>query len=104
MNSYDPGDPVRLVGTFTNVAGALTSPTTVTLRIYPPAQFGGVTPGTVEYTLAQGSVVQQVAGSYTYDLNPLPSGTPGVWRYVYVGSGAINAQFQGAFAVRQEPW
>jgi len=104
MNSYDAGDPVRLVGTFTNVGGTLTDPTTIALRIWPPAQFGGVTPGTLAYDYASGSIVRQSAGSYTFDINPLPSGTPGVWRYSYVGSGALNAVFQGAFAVRQEPW
>ena len=56
------------------------------------------------YDYASGSIVRQSAGSYTFDINPLPSGTPGVWRYSYVGSGALNAMFQGAFAVRQEPW
>lgn len=101
-NSYDPGDIVRLVGTFTNTAGTLTAPTTVALTLAYPARWGGLAPGTVGYTLAQGSVQQAAAGSYYYDLT-VPSGTPGVWTYRYAGSGAVNAVFTGQFTVYQEP-
>lgn len=100
MDAYDAGDPIRLLGTFTNVGGTLTAPTSVYLHIVPPNQ-GGQILGTVEYTLAQGSIQQAAAGSYYYDINPLPSGTWGVWTYVYVGTGALNAAFTGQFFVRQ---
>lgn len=102
MNSYDAGDPIRLIGTFQNVGGTLTDPTQVFLHLtLPPV--GGVQPGSVQYTLAQGSVIQASTGSFYYDLNPLPSGTPGVWTYTYVGTGSLNAAFVGQFFVRQMP-
>lgn len=102
MNSYDAGDPIRLIGTFQNVGGTLTDPTLVFLHIAPPPQ-RGLSLGTLGYTYAQGSVQQAATGSFYYDINPLPSGTPGVWTYTYVGTGALNAAFVGQFFVRQMP-
>lgn len=103
MNSYDAGDSLRLLGTFTNVAGVLTAPTTVALHIIPPNQPYAVIPGTTQYTLAQGSLTAAAAGSYYRDLLPIPAGTYGVWRYSYVGSGDVNAVFVGEFNVYQGP-
>jgi len=103
MNSYDAGDPIRLIGTFVNVAGAMTDPTSIFLHIVPPAQFGAVVPGTVRYDYASGSLTRAVAGSYYFDLNPIPVGTYGVWTYGYNGTGALNAAFVGQFMVRQMP-
>lgn len=102
MNSYDPGDSIRLIGTFTNAGGTASDPTTVALYLVPPAVHG-VVPGTTSYTYAQGSITRQALGSYTYDILSLPQGTPGVWQYSYVGSGAVNAVFVGAFNVYQGP-
>jgi hypothetical protein len=101
MNSYDQGDPVRLIGTFLNSAGAMTTPGAVTLYLVPPVQ-GKVVPGSVTYTLAQGSIQVAAAGSVYYDLLPLPSGTWGVWSYSFVGSGPYAA-FVDQFFVRQPP-
>lgn len=101
MNSYDQGDPIRVVGTFTDYVGTATDPTTVTLRLYPPVQWGANVPGTLFYDYASGSITKATTGSYYFDINPLPQGTWGVWQYTYQGSGAVNAAFQGAFNVRQ---
>lgn len=101
MNSYDPGDPIRLVGTFTDYAGTRTDPTTITLRLTPPAQYTIAQPGTVLVDYASGSIARAAAGSYYFDINSIPQGTYGVWRYVYQGSGALNAAFMGAFNVTQ---
>jgi hypothetical protein len=83
--AYDAGDPVRLIGTFVNSGGTMTTPGAVTLSIIPPAQWGAVVPGTT---------------SVYYDMLPLPSGTPGVWQYSFVGSGPYAA-FTDQFFVRQ---
>ena len=101
VKTYDAGDPVRLAGTFTNVGGTYTDPSSVYLYVIPPAQAGNIVPGTWQYDYASGSIARQAAGSFTYDINPLPSGTPGVWRYSYIGTGVLNAAVHGAFAVRQ---
>lgn len=101
MNSYDAGDPIRLIGTFQNSGGTPTTPGAVTLYVIPPNQ-GQVVPGSVSYTLAQGSVQVAAAGSVYYDILPIPSGTWGVWTYSYVGSGPYAA-FVGQFFVRQAP-
>jgi uncharacterized cupin superfamily protein len=101
MNSYDAGDPVRLQGTFQNSGGTLVTPGAVTLHLVPPVQ-GKVVPGTVEYTLAQGSLTAPSAGTVYRDLLPVPSGTWGVWTYSFVGSGPY-AVFVDQFFVRQPP-
>lgn len=103
MNSVYAGDSLRLVGTFQNAGGTLTAPTTVALTLVPPVQWGGVVPGTVTYTLAQGSVQQAAAGSYYYDLLTVPAGTYGVWRTYWAGSGDVNAVAMQQFNVYQGP-
>lgn len=102
MDSYDAGDPIRLIGTFQNSGGTPTTPGAVSLFVIPPVQFRARVPGTVEYTLAQGSVQVAAAGSVYYDILPIPSGTYGVWDYSFVGSGPYAA-FTGQFFVRQSP-
>lgn len=99
-NSYQPGGNVRLIGTFQNSGGTLVDPATVTLTLVPPVQLHGRIPGTVTYTYASGSVQQAVAGSYYYDLNPIPAGTPGVWTAIWTGS-APNVVFIGQVNVYQ---
>lgn len=101
-NSYSPGEAIRLSGTFVNVGGTLTTPTAVTLRLVTPAQWGGIASGTVAYTLGAGQLTNPAAGSVYYDLT-IPSGTPGVWTYSYVGSGNLNAVFNAQFNVYGEP-
>jgi hypothetical protein len=101
MNAYDAGDPIRLIGTFLNSAGAMTTPGAVTLYIIPPARPYAAVPGSVTYTLAQGSIQVAAAGSVYYDILPIPSGTWGVWSYSFVGSGPYAA-FTDQFFVRQE--
>lgn len=99
MESYDVGDPIRLIGTFVNSGGTMVTPGAVTLLIAPPVKPGYPVPGTLTYTLAQGSIQTAAAGSLYYDILPLP-GTWGVWTYSYVGSGPYAA-FTDQFFVRQ---
>lgn len=101
MNSFVPGAPIRLIGTFQNVSGALADPTSIYLHILPPAQFGAIVPGTVEYTYASGSIIKATTGSYYFDLNPIPYGTYGVWTYAYNGTGALISAFVDQFFVQQ---
>lgn len=105
MNSYDAGDSIRLIGTFTTLDGTPVDPTAVYLRIVPPAQFGGIVPGTTvgSYDGGAGHLTRATQGSYFYDITPLPSGTPGVWTYEYRGTGVVQAAFVGQFMVRFEP-
>lgn len=103
MNSYDAGDPVRLIGTFVNVSGAMADPTSVFLHIVPPIQPGAIVPGTSVYTFVSGSITKAAVGSYYFDINPIPSGTWGVWTYGYNGTGSLNAAFVGQFMLRQSP-
>lgn len=101
-NSYHAGETIRLQGTFTNTGGTLTTPTAGTLVLIPAVQWGGVVPGSVQYTLGAGQLTNPSAGSLYYDLR-IPSGTPGVWTYSYIGSGNLNAVFTKQFNVYQEP-
>ncbi len=61
MSNYS-GDSVRITGTFTNLAGALTDPTDMTLVIkaYPSG-----TATTVQYN--PGDIVRDSVGTFHYD-------------------------------------
>ena len=91
--SYDVGDSVRVIGTFTNAGGTLADPTDVTLILRPG------TAGTEAYTLAQGSITRAGTGSYYRDLLPIP-GTPGFWVYRWEATGAVIAAAESTFFVR----
>lgn len=101
-NSYNPSGAVRLIGTFVTLTGTYVDPATVTLVLSWPAQWGGIAPGTAQYTYASGSVQKAAVGSYYYDFSPLPVGTPGVWTQTWIGS-APNVAFVGQVNIYQEP-
>lgn len=92
-NSYDVGDSIRLIGTFTNSSGTLTDPTALTLIL------SAGTCGTTQYTYAQGSITRAAAGSYYRDLLPIP-GTPGFWTYRWEATGNVIAAAETQFFVR----
>lgn len=92
-NSYDVGDSIRLIGTFTNTGGTLTDPTAITLILRPG------TAGTVAYTYADGSIIRAAAGSYYRDLLPIP-GTAGFWTYRWEATGNVIAVTEHYFFVR----
>lgn len=93
MNSYDVGDSIRLIVTFTNTGGTLTDPTAITLIIAPG------TAGTITYTYADGSITRAAAGSYYRDLLPIP-GTAGFWTYRWEATGDVIAAVETQFFVR----
>lgn len=74
---YDIGDTVRLTGTFTDSAGAVADPTTVTVTVTNPA--GVVT---------NPAATKDSVGVYHVDVAPTVSGT---WRYAFSGTGALVA-------------
>ena len=91
MNSYQPGDTVRLTTTVTSL-GVLTNPSIISVAVQPP---GGV--ATVYSSPTNDSV-----GSYHQDfLVPIaPVATPGLWRYRWTASGTIAGVGEGQFLVR----
>lgn len=99
MDVYDIDDTVQIrtysaAGEgFTDEAGALTDPTTVTLRIREPD--GTLT--SVTYAGAQ--VVKDSTGRYHYNFRPDQAG---VHHYRWIGTGAVTAAFEGAFHVRKQ--
>ncbi len=87
MNSYETGTLVQLTGTFTNVSGVLTDPTTIVCTVRDPA--GNVTTP---------AVTRVSAGIYTANLD-LTNATPGVWAYRFAGTGVCQAAEEAALFV-----
>ena len=86
MNTYPFGATVRIKCTFTDPAGALGDPTTVTLKVEGP---DGVE---TTYTDA----VKDAVGLYHRDI--LVSGS-GYWSYRWIGTGAIAQVDEDQFQV-----
>lgn len=80
METVVAGNTIRLRGTFRNTARVLTNPTTVTLRHQDPS--GNVT------VVAAGDITNESTGVYYYDL---VVDEAGVWKYRFVGTGALVA-------------
>lgn len=91
MQTYDVGDLVVLELPLT-VDGALTDPTTLTLRITPPS--GSVVtrlwPTPLEITRVS-------VGSFRYDYSPLVAG---LYAYEWAATGSATADERGYFEVR----
>lgn len=88
MNTYTIGDLVRLTGTFADLSGNLTDPTTAVLTVKDPT-------GTVT---SYPSLVHPSMGSYYYDL---PVSASGVYYYRYAGTGAVVAAGETQFQVSE---
>jgi hypothetical protein len=82
------GTSVRLTGTFRNISGTLTSPTTVTLTIQPPDGAADLTP----------SPSLSSTGVYTYDLDTTGKAA-GLYRYRFDGVGVLVAASEDVFEV-----
>jgi len=91
-STYDKGDLLRLTGTFTNVSGTATDPTTVTLKIKAP----GTALATYTYALSQ--VTKSTTGVYYKDIS---LATVGIWHYRWEGTGAVESATEGWFEVRE---
>ena len=87
LNTYTPGDLIRLSAAFT-VGSVATDPTTVTCIVRAPD-------GT-ETTYA--TPTKDSAGNYHVD-HDLTAAKGGVYSYWYVGSGACQAALEAEFFV-----
>lgn len=93
MNTYEQDNVVRVSVTFKDAAGANADPTEVKLRVKIGAD------AAAEYAYGEGGVVSIVrdgAGLYHADLLVDAQGT---WRYKWLGTGAVTAADEKAFAV-----
>jgi hypothetical protein len=86
------GQEVRITATFTNSAGTLTDPTTITIEYKKPD--GTVVTG----TYAGGQVIKSSTGIYYRDVTPA-IGEEGEWLTYYAGTGTIDAAENGRFHV-----
>lgn len=93
MSDPNVGDVVRVTTTpgFTNAAGVLTDPTTVTLRWRPS---GGAETAWVYLTNA--AVVRDSVGVYHADITPTVAG---LHYFRWEGTGAVTAAEEGTFNV-----
>ena len=88
MAEINPGDLVRIAGSFTNAAGAAADPTSVTLRVRCHADS--------VYTT---EITNDSVGSYHYDYT-VPSIGKAKRRTIYYrweGTGAVQAVEEGSF-------
>lgn len=91
-NTYDYGDLVRVIGTFTDAAGAATDPTAVLCKVRDPS--GNVT------TLTYGTdtaLVKSATGMYYTDINVDEVGT---WHYRFYSTGTGQAAGESMFYAR----
>lgn len=88
MNTYTIGDLVRLTGTFTDLSGNLSDPTTSVLTVKDPD--GVVT--------SYPSLTHPSTGIYYFDL---PVSDSGVYYYRYSGTGAVVAAGETQFQVSE---
>jgi hypothetical protein len=91
-NTYDLGDVVRLIATFTDTGGTLADPTTVTFTYGSPLDSW-----TTEVSGISTGVTNPSTGVYTIDLLP---GLPGVWPYKVNSTGLITTASESYFRVR----
>lgn len=89
IDEVDVGDSVRLEARFSNLAGVLTDPTAVTLRVTDPA-------GTVTNPAPASTVV----GIWGYTLTP---GAGGAWTYTFTGTGVVTGSQTGYVIVGGGP-
>ena len=88
--AYDVGDIIRITGSFTDLAGTLVDPSTVSLKL----KNGGTL-----MTLAYPADIQRSStGVYYYDLNVT---LPGTWKWRWYSTGTGQAAEEGSFTVNR---
>lgn len=92
INFYDEAQRVRCIGTFTDFAGALGDPSTVTFKFRSPA--GLVT---IWIYGADFQVVRESLGVYHADID---AQSDGLWTYRWQSTGNIQASRERSFAIR----
>ncbi len=88
MNRYPLNSSPTVSASFTNLAGAPTDPSTVTLVVTKPDAT------TVTYT--GGALTNATVGTWSKQITVDQIGT---WRYDFTGAGAVAAEQSGVFAV-----
>lgn len=83
------GDRMQVPTTFTNAAGAVADPTTVTFRFDSPSKAN-----TVYVYGVDGQLVRDSTGVYHVNIDPDEAG---LWSWRFEGTGAIVAANQGQF-------
>lgn len=86
-NLYQPGDLVPMEATFKNAAGSPTN-TTATLTVRAP-----------DGTATTPTPTNTGAGVYHYDYQLAANAPPGVWEYIFAGTGTVTAAERKTFVV-----
>ena len=94
MNEYDVGDMIRVRGSFTNSAGAVVDPSSITFQY---RQFLADPLSLTTLVYGVGSITRVSTGEYYHDL---AVNTDGEWRYRWNGLGANAAAVEGLFKIR----
>ena len=98
MAHINPGDAVRLSTIFTDAAGVVADPTTVTLRVRPP----GVAE-TVYVYLTDAELIKDSTGNYHLDyVVPATTTAEATFHYQWEGTGAVQAVEPGTFLVEND--
>lgn len=90
------GTTVRLNVAFTNISGAATDPTTVSLKVKAPGT------ALATYTYAGGTLTRSSTGVYYKDISTTTTG--GLYRYYWTGTGTAAAAGYGEFFATPVPF
>src|SRR3954464_6898489 len=90
MTTWRKNDVATLRARFISLAGVLTDPTTVSVKIRTPS---GVT---TTYTYAGGSVTKDATGQYSRSLT---FSEAGIWAWSVVATGVITKTEEGSVRV-----
>jgi hypothetical protein len=91
------GTTVRLSGTFKNLAGVNTAPTTVKAIYKDPT---GATTEALFSSSGVGGWLNTATGIYTFDTEV---NLPGQWTYAFEGTGAVDVYGPSTFEVHARP-
>jgi hypothetical protein len=93
MNTYYPGNVVRIWTEFTDAAtGDFVDPTTVTAKVKDPVG------ATTNYVVTSGQIVRDELGKFSLELEPTAQG---VWTYEWKGTGTNKASKDGTFQISE---
>ena len=96
MNTYDIGDLIRMRATFTNSAGAVVDPSSVSLQ-YRALAFDPASVTTLIFGV--NSIVKASTGDYYHDYSATSSA--GEWRFRWNGTGANAAAAEDSIKLRE---
>ena len=93
MNTYDLGDVIKCMATFTNTSGTAVDPATITFKAKVPRS-GTIT--TYVYSVDP-QLIKEDTGVYYVHFVPT---THGEWYYRWAGTGANAAAAEKTFNIR----